>query len=126
VDTATRQEISLVAEDDNEIVRNLLGNPSGSEKIKRRWLEFDCQNGVHHGKYATWENGQRKRFGHVGRFNKASGEYATRRVREFIQTHDCHYPERFTKDLDECGIRGIEVKDWASGRGVSGLQTSED
>jgi hypothetical protein len=56
VDTsATRQDNNLVAEDeDYQDVINLLNNPSGSEKIKRRWLEFDCQNGVHHGKYAEW------------------------------------------------------------------------
>jgi hypothetical protein len=115
--------------DDVEIIRQALNQPSGSqEKFKKRWIEFDCQNGVHHGKYATYKNKKRIRVegGYIGRFDAATrlGEYERRRVVEFIHNHNCHYVERFSKDLDECGIRGIEVKSWPSGRGIGRLAGS--
>jgi hypothetical protein len=116
-----------VAEDnDAEFILSLLNQPSGSqERFRKRWIEFDCQKGVHHGKYATYENKQRIRVkgGYLGRFDKvkASGSYGERRVNEFIAKHDCHYPARFTKDLDECGVRGVAVEGWPSGRSISGL-----
>jgi hypothetical protein len=106
------------------VILGVLNKPSGSEKFRKKWIEFDCQKGVHHGKYATYENQSRTRVkgGHIGRFDKVSqSEYGKRRVAEFIQNHDCHYPARFTQDLDECGIRGIEVENFPSGRGVGGL-----
>lgn len=115
---------------DAEIIANLLGLPSGrQEKMRKRWIEFDCQNGVHHGKYATYENGKRTRIagGYIGRFNlvEAEGEYGKARVKDFINHgHNCHYPERFAKDIDECGVTGIEVKDWPSGRVIGGLADS--
>jgi hypothetical protein len=113
---------------DEEIILAAL-QPSGSqEKFRKRWIEFDCQKGVHHGKYATYENGKRIRVtgGYLGRFDKvkASGSYGQRRIQEFIAQHNCHYPERFTKDLDECGIGGIAVEGWASGRGTGRLPVS--
>lgn len=117
---------SLVADDDISNILEALRQPSGSqEKFKKRWIEFDCQKGVHHGKWAEYKNGKRIRTegGYIGRFDLVAklGEYATRRVREFPRTHDCHYPERFQKDLDECGVGGIAVEGWPSGRSVSGL-----
>jgi hypothetical protein len=90
--------------------------PSGSqEKFVREWIEFDCQNGVHHGKLATYKDGKRirKEGGYIGRFDKvqASGSYGTARVKEFTeQNHHCHYPERFKKDLDECGIANVTIQ----------------
>jgi hypothetical protein len=117
--------VAGISEDDNEIISELF-KPSGSQvKFKKRWIEFDCQKGVHHGKYATYENGKRIRVkgGYLGRFNlvQHQGQYATRRVEEFIQKHDCHYPERLYKDMVECGISRIAVESWASGRSISGL-----
>jgi hypothetical protein len=118
---------SLVDDDDDlKIVLEALQKPSGSqEKYRKRWIEFDCQKGVHHGKYATYENKKRIRIagGYIGRFSKvkASGRYGERRVYEFIANHNCHYVERFTKDLDECGIGGIAVEGWTSGRSISRL-----
>jgi hypothetical protein len=95
-------------EDDQEIIAELL-RPSGrQERFRKRWIEFDCQKGVHHGKYATYQNKKRVRVpgGFIGRLNKVytSGSYGEKRVREFIAVHKCRYPERFRKDLDECGI----------------------
>jgi hypothetical protein len=103
------ETLPLGTDDEQDLILSLINKPSGSrEKFKKRWIEFDCQKGVHHGKYATYENGKRKRVqgGHLGRLDKvqAEGHYAVQRVRDFIDTHDCHYPERFDKDLDECGI----------------------
>jgi hypothetical protein len=113
-------------QDDQEIIRGLLEQHSGSqEKFRKRWIEFDCLKGVHHGKYATYENGKRIRVkgGYLGRFDKvkASGSYGERRVYEFAAKHNCHYAERFQKDLDECGVRGIAVEGWPGSRSVSGL-----
>jgi hypothetical protein len=95
-------------EDDLEIIADLL-RPSGRhERFRKRWIEFDCQKGVHHGKYATYQNKKRVRVpgGYLGRLSKVytSGVYGEKRVREFIAVHKCRYPERFRKDLDECGI----------------------
>jgi hypothetical protein len=111
--------------EDENLILSVLGQPLG-EKYKRQWIEFDCQNGVHHGKWATWENGARVRVpkGHIGRFNEVEklGEYGKSRVRKFInETHTCRYPERFQKDLIECGIIGIEVNGWPSGSRDGGL-----
>jgi hypothetical protein len=113
-------------QDDQDFILGLLGKHSGSqEKFKKRWIEFDCLKGVHHGKYATYENGKRIRVkgGYLGRFDKvkASGSYGEKRVEEFVRKHDCHYPERLYKDLEECGISRIGVEGWPSGRSVSGL-----
>jgi len=105
----------------------MLEQPSGSqEKMRKRWIEFDCQNGVHHAKESTYTNGKRVRVRHIGRFGKAisEGVYATRRVNEFVKKHNCHYPERFSKDLDECGVGGIAIENWPSGRGTGGLSDS--
>ena len=118
---------SLVADDDDlDLIASALHQPSGSqEKFRKRWIEFDCQKGVHHGKYATYQNKKRIRVsgGYLGRFDKvrASGSYGERRVHEFIAKHSCHYAERFQKDLDECSIGGIAVENWPSGRSVSRL-----
>lgn len=115
-----------MAEDDVQVILDALRRPSGSQAaFRKRWIEFDCLNGVHHGKYATYENGKRirQKGGHLGRFDKvsASGRYGEARVREFVQKHNCHYPDRFTKDLDECGVGGIAVEGWLSGRSIGGL-----
>ncbi len=122
--TATNQPSG---DDDEAIILAALGQPSGREKYKKRWIEFDCQKGVHHGKYATYNNGKRIREegGYIGRFDKvaALGEYGKKRVAEFPHNHNCHYAERFTKDLDECGIRGIEAQGWPSGRSISRLSS---
>jgi hypothetical protein len=116
-------------QDDQDFILGLLHQPSGSqEKFRKRWIEFDCAKGVHHGKYATYENGKRTRVagGYLGRFDKvrASGSYGERRVREFAGRHNCHYPERFTQDLEETGFRGIAIEGWPSGRSLSGLPGS--
>jgi hypothetical protein len=124
--------INLVAgseQSDEDIIAEVF-QPSGSQiKFRKRWIEFDCQKGVHHGKYATYENGKRIRVkgGYLGRFNlvQSEGQYATRRVEEFIQKHDCHYAERLYKDMVECGISRIAVEGWASGRSLSGLSDSQ-
>jgi hypothetical protein len=131
VDTATRDDlVAATSADDDEIIQELLRRPSGSQvKFKKTWIEFDCAKGVHHGKYATYQNGTRIRVagGYLGRFNKvgASGSYGERRVYEFAAKHSCHYPERFQQDLEECGIGGIKVEGWPSGRGTGGLSDSE-
>jgi hypothetical protein len=124
-------EYDLVAEEDEdlEIIQEVLHQPSGStEKYRRRWIEFDCQKGVHHGKYATYENKKRIRVpgGYLGRFDKvrASGRAGKQRVDEFIANHNCRYPDRFYKDMDECGVNRIEVEGWPSGRSVSRLPGS--
>ena len=111
-------------------ILELLKKPSGSqEKFKKRWIEFDCQKGVHHGKYSTYENRKRIRVkgGHLGRLDKvrASGRYGEQRVYEFIANHNCRHPERFLKDLDECGISSIGIEGWPSGRSAGGLSDSE-
>ena len=116
----------MAENDDIADILAALRQPSGSqEKFKKRWIEFDCQKGVHHGKYAIYENKKRIRVpgGYLGRFDKvkASGSYGARRVQDFIARHDCHYVERFQKDLDECGISGIAVEGWTSGGSVSGF-----
>jgi hypothetical protein len=121
--------LDIVADSDEDVISQVF-QPSGSQiKFRKRWIEFDCQKGVHHGKYATYENGKRTRVkgGYLGRFNlvQSDGQYATRRVEEFIQKHDCHYPERFYKDMVECGISRIAVEGWASGRSLSGLSGSQ-
>jgi hypothetical protein len=113
-------------QDDQAFILGALDKHSGSqEKFRKRWIEFDCLKGVHHGKYATYENGKRIRVkgGYLGRFDKvkASGSYGEKRVYEFAAKHNCHYPERFYKDLDECGVSRIEVEGWPSGRSISGL-----
>lgn len=129
------QPLPLVAEasgsdDDIDLILGILHSGS-QEEFKKKWIEFDCQKGVHHGKYATYETDPsgrkyRKRSGHLGRFNlvKASGSYGEKRVIEFIRKHNCHYADRFKKDLDECGIGGIEVESWPSGRSDSRLPIS--
>ncbi|RPJ29166.1 MAG: hypothetical protein EHM33_01990 [Chloroflexi bacterium] len=142
METATRSDkpaTSLVAEEkhlplgkvdrkhDQEVIENLFNKPSGSrEKFKKRWIEFDCQKGVHHGKWATYENGQRTRVkgGYIGRFDKVArlGEYGIARVRDFVTTgHKCHYPERLFQDLEECGVGSIEIQSWPSGRSLVGF-----
>jgi hypothetical protein len=119
---------SLDEQDDQEFILELLKKPSGSqEKFRKRWIEFDCQKGVHHGKYATYENKKRLRVsgGYLGRFDKvrASGSYGEKRVSEFVANHNCRYPDRFQKDLDECGIGGIAVESWPSGRSAGRLSS---
>jgi hypothetical protein len=128
VEMLTMEATTGLVADENDIAEILaaLHQPSGSqEKFRKRWIEFDCQKGVHHGKYATYENKKRIRVpgGYLGRFDKvkASGSYGARRVQDFLSRHNCHYVERFQKDLDECGIGGIAVEGWASGRSVSRL-----
>jgi len=121
---APREESPATSQDEQEALDILA---SGSQtKYKRRWIEFDCQNGVHHGKWSTYKDGKRirEKGGHIGRFDKVAslGEYATRRVEEFVtRNHACHYPDRCVKDLEECGITGIKVEGWPSGRSLSGL-----
>jgi len=124
---------SLVADDtDQDIISAALSKPGGNqEKFKKQpWIEFDCQKGVHHGKWSTYQDGKRVRVegGYIGRFDKVRklGNYATRRVTEFITiNHNCHYPERFQEDLEECGISGIAVESWPSGRGAGRLSGSK-
>lgn len=121
----------MAEDNDIEIILAALNLPGGSQpKFRKRWIEFDCQKGVHHGKYATYENGKRirEKGGYLGRLNKvkASGRYGEIRVKQFVEHgHDCHYPERFAKDLDECGIVGIEASGWPGGRSLVGLPDSE-
>jgi hypothetical protein len=113
-------------QDDQDTILGLLNKPSGSQqKFRKRWIEFDCQKGVHHGKYATYENKKRARVpgGYIGRFDKvrASGSYGEQRVYEFAAKHNCRYAERFQKDLEECGIGGIAIEGWPSGRSIGRL-----
>src|SRR5690606_14903304 len=115
--------------EDENLLLQAFAEPSGREKYKRQWIEFDCQKGVHHGKWSTYEQGKRIRVkgGYIGRFDKvaASGSYGKARVRDFINHgHNCRYAERFTRDLEECKITGIEVKGWASGWSIAGLSGS--
>lgn len=96
-------------QDDVSEILELLRKPSGSqEKFRKRWIEFDCQKGVHHGKYAEYRNKKRTRLpgGFIGRFDKVctTGSLGERRVQEFVSRHKCKYPERFQKDLKECGL----------------------
>lgn len=126
-DTATSLDIvAATSQDDQDLIAQAFSQPSGSqEKFKKRWIEFDCQKGVHHGKWSTYEQGNRTRVkgGYIGGLGNvvSSGEYGRRRVEEFAKNHDCHYAERFKKDLDDSGIGGIAVEGWPSGRGNSGL-----
>ena len=113
--------------EDIELVRAAVA--SGSKlNFKKRWIEFDCQNGVHHGKYAEYQNGKRIRTkgGYLGRFSEVAkeGQYGQGRVKDFPLSHNCHYPERFQKDLEESGFSGIEIKGWPSGWSDSGLSGS--
>jgi hypothetical protein len=128
ISTAGSSALTPSGSADEALILSAIGLPLGKkEKYKRRWIEFDCANGVHHGKWSTYINGERKREegGHIGRFDvvAALGVHGRRRVQEFISNHasNCHYPERFQKDLEECGFGGIEVESWPSGRSYLGL-----
>jgi len=120
-------EFEATSLDDVELIRAVVAS-GRQDNFKKRWIEFDCQNGVHHGKYAEYKDGKRIRTkgGYIGRFDLVTktGDYGKRRVKEFPFTHNCHYPERFQSDLDECGIGGIAVEGWPSGGRVGRLSNS--